>query len=367
LFRFQNKEIPKMALEKFNQAIERQTGYASSNELVTITPFQIQRHQKLLQKDLPNQPFPVAARFWLREHSRYVSSSTIDYYEQYTVSLSKFFGDTILRTITMEDIRAYQDWRAVNEETASAGAGRCNMETWALQAILKEANLWHKFVKHYRPLPITREKKDGSGQCFTPEQIEKIKAEGQRRTKRHLAHHCLMLMLYTGMGFGELRMVERGQLDLENKQIRVLGGAKNDERDRVVPLNVNALPHAEWLLQRWVQLGGVRGSQFLLPSRPKSIGGPWDFERPMKSIKTAWYAILKDAGLHEVAWKRLRIYDCRVTAVTRVLKGNKVSLHTAKKFFGHVSEAMQRRYYKPELALLHEAAKELEERYVEIS
>jgi integrase len=176
-----------------------------------------------------------------------------------------------------------------------------------------------------------------------------------------------MLMLYTGMGFGELRMVERGQLDLENKQIRVLGGAKNDERDRVVPLNVNALPHAEWLLQRWVQLGGVRGSQFLLPSRPKSIGGPWDFERPMKSIKTAWYAILKDAGLHEVAWKRLRIYDCRVTAVTRVLKGNKVSLHTAKKFFGHVSEAMQRRYYKPELALLHEAAKELEERYVEIS
>ena len=324
------------------------------------TPLQFERHRRVLQKDLPNQPFPIAAKFWLREHSRYVSTNTIDYYAEYAKSLENYFGDAILKTIKIEDIRAYQDWRALNKETATAGAGRCNMETWVLQAILKEANLWHKFVKHYKPIPIPKEKRDGSGQQFTPEQIEKIKEHGQKKTKRHLAHHCLMLLLYTGMGFGELQMATRGELDIEERQIYIKGGAKNEERNRIVPLNENALVHAKWLLLRWKQLGGHRADQYLLPGRPKTRGGPWDFYKPMTSIKTAWYSILKDAGLYDVAWKRLRIYDCRVTAVTKALKSGKVPLFVSKKVFGH-SEAMERRYFKPELDLLHDAVKTLED------
>lgn len=320
----------------------------------SCTPLQQQRDTKVLQRELPNQPFPQAVQFWLREHSRYISLITLRYYKQYAMALEKYFGSVVVKEIKIDDIRAYQDWRI-----ATAGAGRCNMETWVLQAVLKEANLWHKFVKHYRPLPIAKEKRDGSGQQFTPEQIEKIKEHGQKNTKRHLAHHCLMLMLYTGMGFGELQMVQRENLDTEERQIYVIGGAKNEERNRIVPLNDSAMVHARWLLERWKRLGGIRGKDYLLPGRPKTRGGPWDFTKPMTSIKTAWYAILKDAGLYDVAWKRLRIYDCRVTAVTRALKSGKVPLFISKKVFGH-SEAMEKRYFKPELDLLHEAARVLE-------
>lgn len=136
--------------------------------------------------------------------------------------------------------------------------------------------------------------------------------------------------------------------------MRIVFGAKNDERERPIPLNGAALEHATWMLDRWKRLGGLYDDQFLLPQRAPRRGEPPDFSKPMTSIKTAWYAIAEEAKLPT------RIYDCRVTAITKVLKSGKVSIHTAKKLFGHVSEAMQRRYYKPQIDILREAVEVLE-------
>jgi integrase len=55
-----------------------------------------------------------------------------------------------------------------------------------------------------------------------------------------------------------------------------------------------------------------------------------------------------------------RPYDCRVTAVTRSLTSGKVSITAAQRLFGHVSQKMQKRYYKPDMDVLREAVEVLE-------
>lgn len=167
-------------------------------------------------------------------------------------------------------------------------------------------------------------------------------------------------MLNTGCGFGELRQVRRSEF--EGETLLIADGAKNEERYRVVPLNRAALDSMRWLVQRWERIGGTAPDQFILAKRAPKLGDPPDFYSPMSSIKTAFYQIREAAGLPAQPWKGMRIYDCRVTAITESLSSGTVSLHTAQKLYGHVSEQMQRRYYKPQLELLREAVTRLEKK-----
>jgi integrase len=306
-------------------------------------------------EELQGYPLSKAGKYWLTEHSRYIKPRTIKDYRQYLDTLIVGMHDPILKDIHIGVIRLYQQ-----ERSARACNARINMELSALQQILKEAKLWQNVADFYRPLPISMR---GAGRSVSKEDQQRLLDIAFSNPRRRLAAHCIRIMLRCGVGFGELSQVRRRDVDLKERRFEIVGGAKNRDRERPIPMGDQAYDSMQWIILRYESLGGNSGEDYILPHCSSRSNGPRDFGRPMGSIKTAWKAIRKEAarsiGPHMT---KFRLYDCRVTAVTKALASGKVSIHTAEKLFGHVSQAMQRRYYKPTMKVLQEAVDVLEDK-----
>jgi integrase len=310
--------------------------------------------------EMANMLFPIAAQVWFNAHAAYVSARTRHDYEQYIAALSKFFASLPLNKITIGTIREYHKQRllpaGVKKAPGKAGALRVRMECSTLRQIMEEAGCWKAIKPFYKHPPLSRREKEGSGQSFTAEEEEIVIRIGMELPRCELAAHCLQVMFRSGMGFGELAHVARRDFDVEHRAVQVVEGAKNDNRHRLVPLNQTAFASMMWILKRWEAEGGSRPDEFLLYHR-----GP-DFSRPMVSIQNAYNRIEREAikrKLLPVGFHR-RIYDCRVTAVTRGLSSGKMSAHTAKKVFGHFGKKIQERYYKPDIEILRDAMEVLD-------
>src|SRR5262249_11094368 len=142
-------------------------------------------------------------------------------------------------------------------------------------------------------------------------------------------------------------------VDLTNRLIRIgETQAKNNYRRRTIPLTEQAADAMRLILNRWQKLGGCRDEEYILPHRDMNGSErKADFTRPIGSIKKAFQLFTAKAEIKG----RFRIYDCRVTAITRYLGSSGASLHIAKLLFGHFGIEMQRRYFKPDLDLLRDA------------
>lgn len=312
------------------------------------------RAESMQTTPLSEQSLEQAGKQWLADHSRYIKPRTIKDYEQYLKALVLFFIMPLCQ-IDIGLIRLYQE-----ERSKTAGAARINMELSTLQQVLKEARIWKEIEPFYKPLPISQR---GSGRSATEADEQALLDIAFENRRRRLAAHCIRVMLKCGVGFGELRRIKRNDVDMREKVFEVVEGAKNKDRERLVPLGDQAFESMEWIIRRWDALGGSSGDEYILFHCSTRRNGPKDFSRPMGSIKKAWSGIRKEAieriGPHMA---KFRIYDCRVTAVTKALASGQVSIHTAEKLFGHVSQSMQRRYYKPAMSVLRDAVNVLEKK-----
>jgi integrase len=292
---------------------------------------------------LSSMPFSEASAFWLEQHKRYIKPNTLRNYQAAVKLLIASLGDVIIKDIQIGHIRAYQV-----ERGRKAGAYLLNTEISVLQMVLKEARCWKPIADLYKPLRVPKRR---GGHSISADEERILREIAFSRPKWQLAAHCMLVMLSTTMGFGELRHVRRRDVDLKRKSILVRDGAKNFYRDRTIPMNAAALDSTLWILERWERLGGYSDSEFILPHRPRKLKGPWIFTEPMGSIKTAFTAIRKASGLPQ-----FRIYDCRVQAITKLLSNPDVSPQVSKEIAGHISQAMQDRYsiqqYDTKLAAL---------------
>jgi integrase len=283
-------------------------------------------------------PFSSASAFWFEQHSRYIKPSTTKSYAGALKVLRLFFGDILLRDITIAHIRQYQD-----ERRKKAGAYLLNGEMSVVQQVLKEARLWKNLEEDYKPLPVARR---GAGRSLDKEEEERLRAVAFSKKKWRLAAHCMTIMLSTTMGFGELRQLRRRDVDMQRRCITVREGAKNEARERTSPLNTTAFESMTWILERWKKLGGNSDEHYILPHRPRGERAshwrkkiPARLDEPMTSINSAFTSIRNAAGL-----PKFRIYDCRVQAITKLLSHPEVSTQVSKEIAGHISQAMQNRY-----------------------
>jgi integrase len=283
------------------------------------------------ESPLSSMPFSAASAFWLEQHSRYIKPNTLRNYRGALKVLHAFFGEILLRDITIAHIRQYQD-----ERRQKAGAYHLNGEMSVVQQILKEARLWKNLEEDYRPLPVANR---GAGCSLDKKDEEHLRAVAFSNPKWRLAAHCMTIMLSTTMGFGELRQLRRRDVDMKRQCVTVREGAKNEVRERTIPLNATAFESMTWILERWRKLGGNSDEHYILPHRPRAREGPWIFSEPMVAITSAFNRIRTEAGL-----PKFRVYDCRVQAITKLLSNPKVSPQVSKEIAGHISQAMQNRY-----------------------
>lgn len=276
-------------------------------------------------------PFPRAAQVWLNQHKLYIKPITARGYQNAVNLLSIYLGNVLVQDIHIGHIRGYQI-----ERRKKAGPYLVNAEVNILSMILKEARRWKAIADLYRPLKVPKRK---AGHSLTVEQEARLREIAFTQPKWRLAGHCMMVMLSTTMGFGELRHVRRRDVDMEAKCIQVVEGAKNLYRDRTIPMNSAAYNSMCWLLTRWEELGGRHEDDFILPHRPRVNKGPWIFAEPMTAITSAFRKIRKAAGV-----PNFRIYDCRVQAITKLLQNPAVSAQVSREIAGHISQEMQSRY-----------------------
>lgn len=280
----------------------------------------------------PAFPFCLAADLWLKQHSQEIKPSTTVTYAKNLKPLKAFFQQVPLIGIHIGTVRSYQ-----NERRQQVCRALLNAEVNVLAMILREAGIWDEEIEpSYRPLKVQKRR---GGHSLSSEDEQKLRDIAFSRPKWRLAAHCMIVMLSTTMGFGEMRHLRRRDIDLRARCLTVVDGAKNDYRDRTIPLNNAAYDSICWLIERWEGLGGADGKHFLLPHRARQPKGPWLLDEPMASINNAFRNIRKEAGL-----PHFRLYDCRVQAITKLLSNPKVSPQVAKEIAGHISQAMQDRY-----------------------
>jgi hypothetical protein len=199
----------------------------------------------------PSTSCNEALAIWFDQHKTYIRGATVRTYSQYIKTLSDFFRSKPLSKVGVTEVRSYQAWRG-----QTCGATRVNGELSALQMCMKEADLWDRIAKLYRPLPVPKTR---VRQNMSEEEERRFLrvAFDPKMARRLLAGHCLVVMANTSMGFGELRNLRRQDVFLADDPpfVEVNGGTKNDFRIRSIPLNFLALRSLRWIIRRWEKLG----------------------------------------------------------------------------------------------------------------
>jgi integrase len=131
----------------------------------------------------------------------------------------------------------------------------------------------------------------------------------------------VLLLLNTGLRFGEATQLRHSDINLKDRLITVAGEGAKSGRTRVVPMNLEA----HRILS---SLKGTAG-ELLFHGDPG--------ER-LKSIKSSWKALRKEAAI-----SGLRLHDLRHTFASRVKRGG-ADLYAVQRLLGHSSPIMTQRY-----------------------
>jgi integrase len=275
-------------------------------------------------------PLQEAIGIWVESRRPFIAPRTyFDYKDVSRKPLVKFFGTTALNEITAGKIRQYQMWRL-----QICGGQSINHECSLLQQMLKRVGLWARIADHYQPIPLP---KVGPGIALNEQQEAAWFAAAAIKQEWRVAYLASLLSVNTSAGPGEILNLRLENIRLNEipPEIQIIQGTKNRFRIRHIPLNDKAKWAVEQLVARAKSLGAGLPTHYLVPYRVKR--NDYDPCRRAKSWQAAHIEICAAAGI------KIRIYDFRHTAITRMLEAG-IPEETIRAVCGHVSEQMIRRY-----------------------
>jgi integrase len=301
----------------------------------------------MFSKNFAQMKFPEAAEQWLASRNKINGGehSTRFMYTCYIKALTRFFADKRLDHITSEDLQEYQKLRAAGSLPGSsrpAGPSLINHELNTLQQMMKRAGLWAGNVSDwYERLAVSQR---GPGVALGIEEEDCLFRTASRKKRWLVAYCCSLITANTTAGPGEIRHLRLRDVELKEGLIHIEEAIKTEGRRRTVPLN----SHARWAMGILVELARKKGcylpEHYLLPHRAHVKGAGWDPLNPMGGWRTAWEALRAEAGRFYPKLAKLRMYDLRHHAITRLLENPEISEGTVREICGHVSLKMLARY-----------------------
>jgi integrase len=318
---------------------------------------QIERVDLMRTAALTQLDFRSAAEAWLETRRHHLSPRTFLDYTNYIKTLAAFFGEMRLPEIDGDQIRAYQRSRRTR-----CGAGIINKECGVL--IMMRQRIGMPIADYQR----LKEPKDweSPGRRLTADEEERLEKECRAAAnvpKWAVAGLTTLLSMKSGVGPGEMRHLRLKDCTLDPPQIIIPPkGAKNQRRQRIVPLNDAAAWALERLLDRAIDsCGSGQPDHYLIPfqNRDKTF----DPCRPCSEDgwRTALNQLLGFAGIE------CRPYDFRHHAVSLAISNPQVTREGAKDYFGWIPDRMFRRYGHQELAALKVVAAAMDKKPVQIS
>jgi integrase len=283
--------------------------------------------------------FTAAATVWIESHQRHIGEGTLRDYWNCIRALEKFFVELPLSEIHPGHFEQYQKQRLEGSGgLTKAGPSRVNHDLNTLSQILARAGLWAPIAPYYKPLKLPRPK---MCKTLTDEQEKTLFQVAMTKPKWKVAYLCSLLTVNTTCNSKEIRLLRLMDVDLSPSPaspygtIHITLGAKNDYRDRTIPLNSTANMALRELLKIALERGSVEPQHFLIAHRaPKGMKG-WDPTQPATSWRKAWNKLRVAAGFPEFQMHHLRHHT-----ITRLLEQEGVSERTVIELAGHVSRKM---------------------------
>lgn len=284
--------------------------------------------------------FPEACDRYLAGRRLELQSSSLTKENQLTVKLKEFFGNTRVNAVTSDMILAYREQRGT-------GPAIINMEIGVLRRIMKRAKCWHSVGDDIKPL-----KEPASiGRALTTEQKKTLLEVAALKPEWENAYLASVIALSTTLRGCEVRGLRWQDVNLaSNPATLTINKGKTSASERTIPLTREAFEAFVKLRSRSELFGQVQPDHYVF-ARFRSVGRfqgreiverrmlEFDPSQPVKSWRTAWRKLTRQAGL-----AALRFHDCRHTTITQLLTNPSVSIQTAKSIAGHVSQRMVDRY-----------------------
>jgi len=277
---------------------------------------------------------------FLSSHTPTVSINSQRNHQLFVKNLQGYFGNRKLTEIHRRMIEEYRNHRRRqpsqrNPKTTVKGA-TVNREIQCLHCMFQFA-ITRKYitespaagVKHFderRERPVKR--------MLTVEEEQRI----LEAAPPHLRVAIILLVQTGGRTYSEGLSLRWEQVDLENLVIHLCGDVKTKDSAQPVPLTRLACD----VLREW-RKGQTRQSPFVFPS-------PYNLDKPIGSVKTAWKATLRRAGV-----SYFPIYNLRHVFCTRLswVAPDAVVQHAMR----HSSPETKRFY---QLGLAHQVREHLE-------
>jgi integrase len=235
-----------------------------------------------------------------RSHFAGLAKNTVRGHRSYIKHLKAFFGDSKLDRITVEMIEKYRDQRRQQptklDPNRKIKGATVNRELECLKCVLDLA-FKRKYipenpassVKHFNELrerPVRR-------MLTVEEELRIVEA-----APPHLRVAIVLLTQTGGRTYSEGFSLRWDQVDLASKLIRLGNDVKTPGSSEPVPLSEYACE----VLQAWSKEQTSK-SPYVFPS-------PVCPDRPISTVKTAWHATLRRAGVPQFPLYTLRHVFC---------------------------------------------------------
>jgi integrase len=238
-----------------------------------------------------------------QSHFAAISEGTTTGYRVYLKHFKAFFGDLVLARITTKLVEEYRDYRrqqpSIRYEGRTLKGATVNRELECLTCLLDLAVRREyipenpaRGVKHFNELRERPVK-----QMLTLEQENRILSAAPP----HLRVGIILLAQTGGRTYSEGFRLRWDQIDWENRLIRFGNDLKTPGSSEPHPLTELAVR----VLRKWRE-ESKSDSPFIFPS-PRKPG------RPIRTVKTAWRATLRRAGV-----PHFPIYNLRHAFCTRL-------------------------------------------------
>ncbi len=291
-----------------------------------------------LPTDMAKWPFERAAKEWWEGRVNALAPQTHRKERHRLKPLREAFGGQRLCDITSHDLRRYQVRRS-----AQVSAATVNAEGNILRMILKSVKVWSRVADDYKRL---RENTRGPGRALSPEDEKRLFSTAGTKPAWQAAYYAALLAANTTARGCEIKGLRLADVDLMTATMTIRRtSTKTDAGCRIVPLNQTAAWAVARLLERATKLGATHEEHYLFPAfpfrqknRPAGAAAAFDASRPMKTWRTAWRAVTKEAGL-----RGLRFHDLRHHCVTKLAEAG-VPDQTLMAIAGHVSRQMLEHY-----------------------
>jgi integrase len=288
--------------------------------------------------------FTEAANRYAADRLAHLAPRSVSTENERLKPLRKFFALLPLSRICADSVRDYVACR----KKQGAANRTLNMELGILRRILKRAKRWHLLADDVKPLP----ERHNIGRALQDSEKLKLLEIAASRPEWQLARLAASLALNTTMRAGEIRKLQWRDIDFMERTLTVRR-SKTEAGERVLPLNGDAWAAILELRDRAKLLFAVEphSTWYLFPrgegqgpiAQPKTRLGPAvsvtpDPTRPMRTWRTAWRNLTKQAGL-----PGLRFHDLRHHAITELAESS-ASDQTIMAIAGHVSTKMLAHY-----------------------